>query len=351
MRETHETWLKTLTQLPTAAGCEQRVVRWIEQWAAKCDDVSMRRDRFGNVMLARRGVRAGRPIIFAAHMDHPAFVVTEVEDARHVIAAFRGGVRESYFLSSPVRLHHGADKPARGRVEAFVERKPAESWGGDDSAKRLRISFTRDVAAAVGYILTWDVGRARIVKDRLRAPACDDLAGVAAALAAFDAYLAIDDPISDIRVLLTLAEEVGFVGAIAACGSGIIPKTSRIIALENSKSFAESPIGAGPIVRVGDFTSIFNADLTYRISRIAQGLADEAADFRWQRKLMPGGTCEASAYQEYGYAATCLCLPLGNYHNMNERTGRIAAETISVRDFHGLVKLLEACGARLDDAR
>jgi len=77
-------------------------------------------------------------------------------------------------------------------------------------------------------------------------------------------------------------------------------------------------------------------------------MAEADDSFRWQRKLMPGGTCEASAFLSYGYTSTCLCLPLGNYHNMNERTGRIAAETISVSDFDGLVRLLVEIGRRLD---
>ena len=113
-------------------------------------------------------------------------------------------------------------------------------------------------------------------------------------------------------MLLTRGEEVGFLGAIGACKAGTIPRAGRIIALENSKSFAESPIGSGPIVRVGDRTSTFDPDLTYRIGRIAADITAADSTFRWQRKLMPGGTCEASAYQAYGYTATCLCLPLGN---------------------------------------
>ena len=33
---------------------------------------------------------------------------------------------------------------------------------------------------------------------------------------------------------------------------------------------------------------------------------------------MPGGACEATAFSAYGYESTCLCLPLGNYHNMHD---------------------------------
>ena len=64
---------------------------------------------------------------------------------------------------------------------------------------------------------------------------------------------------------------------------------------------------------------------------------------------MPGGTCEASTFSAYGYESTCLCLPMGNYHNMVDidgvlagaRPARVGSEYISVEDFHGLVELLD----------
>ena len=65
---------------------------------------------------------------------------------------------------------------------------------------------------------------------------------------------------------------------------------------------------------------------------------------------MPGGTCEATAYHTLGCAATCVCLPLGQYHNMNERTGRISRETISLRDYDALLRLLVELGRRLPRA-
>jgi endoglucanase len=155
-------------------------------------------------------------------------------------------------------------------------------------------------------------------------------------------------PPTDVRLLLTRAEEVGFAGAIAACGSGLIPHDALLINLENSKSDpTDSPIGGGPIVRVGDRQSTFDPDATYRLGRLAQHLADQPSPqgqtpFAFQRKLMPGGICEASAFVAWGYRAGALCLPLGNYHNMDETTGRIAAEHIALADFDRLVTLLTA---------
>ena len=71
---------------------------------------------------------------------------------------------------------------------------------------------------------------------------------------------------------------------------------------------------------------------------------------------MPGGTCEATAFSTYGYRSTCLCLPLGNYHNMididavlaGQRPARVGPEYISVADYHGLIDMLTVCAEGLD---
>src|SRR5690606_37731588 len=102
---------------------------------------------------------------------------------------------------------------------------------------------------------------------------------------------------------------------------------SRLIALENSRAFPDSPIHAGPIVRVGDRVSVFSPELTGAVAQVAQTIAGGPATptasqkqsdmptWKWQRKLMAGGACEASVFCAMGYQATCVCLPLGNYHN------------------------------------
>ncbi len=357
MRTKHEKYLLELTALPTATGREQSVIAWVERWARRRKTVDLSRDRFGNLLLKRIGARSRKPIFFTAHMDHPAFVVVEQLGPRSLIAEFRGGVDDPYFVGSRVRLHSGEQDSRPGRVTRL---DPPTKPGTD---KRVLIELTKPADAKPGDILTWHLPAPRITRSRLRAPACDDLAGVAAAIAAFEQLNKIhskqtapDPPSSsgspgspDVRVLLTRAEEVGFIGAIAACKSGIIPKAARLVALETSKTFPDSPIGAGPIVRVGDRTSSFDPDLTYRISQIAQHIQQQDPAFHWQRKLMPGGTCEATAFQTLGFTATCLCLPLGNYHNMNADTASIDSEIISLSDYHSLIRLLIQVGRSLDD--
>ena len=73
--------------------------------------------------------------------------------------------------------------------------------------------------------------------------------------------------------------------------------------------------------------------------------------WKWQRKLMPGGACEATVYCAFGYESTCVCLPLGNYHNQNEAKKKIDSETVAASDYDNLVKLLAALGQRLNDTK
>lgn len=360
MNAKHEKYLLDLTGLPTATGHEDHVIAWVENWARRKKSVCLQRDRYGNLLLKRSEARSRKPIIFTAHMDHPAFVVVKQLEPRRLLAHFRGGVQDDYFVHTRVKLHLGGLEPVRGRVVNLDQpRLPVLD-------KQVTIELTRTVVAEPGDILTWDLPAAKITRGRLHAPACDDLAGVAAALAAFEVLLK-GKPKADVRVLLTRAEEVGFIGAIGACMSGIMPKAARLIALETSKSFADSPIGGGPIIRVGDRTSSFDPDLTYRISQIAQHVQQNDPAFQYQRKLMPGGTCEATVYQTLGYTATCLCLPLGNYHNMcpeQEKTEKrrpkrvkastrpkacIGSEVIAIADYHGLIRLLVKTARCLDD--
>lgn len=347
-RRRFEQWLLEVTSIPTAAGREHRVVAWVDRWVSKRRNLSARRDRSGNIVIRIKGATSGRPVLLTAHLDHPAFVVKRVIDRRTLELEFRGGVGDGYFAGGRVLVYDRDDIAHRGRITELRQGSPFKEV--TVRLGRLCESVERD---DVG---TWDLKPAHVKRGLVHAPACDDLAAVAAALSAID-VLRKRKGVGDVRVLLTRAEEVGFVGAIRACESGIIPRRAKVIALENSRSFAESPIGGGPIVRVGDRISIFHHGLTYEVCRIAEQLATKSSGFQWQRKLMPGGACEATAFIAFGYESTCICLPLGNYHNMgdldavlakkNTKPPRIAAEVISIEDYHGLIDLLVSCGLKL----
>lgn len=382
-RAQHEQWLRELTAIPTAAGHEQRIVKWVGNWVKRRPKrrpkLELQQDKAGNLLIAprgrgtnarsRKGRRArvsrqggGDPLYITAHLDHPAFVVRHIAGPQLIELEFRGGVSEPYFHDAAIEIFDAADRAHEARIIHV-----------DSQAKPFRRVGAR-LGKATRTIAPGDIGR-WILEDHTSLPtiehgllhthACDDLAAVVAALAALDVIIRQRSRApANIGVLLTRAEEVGFIGAIAACKQRSIPKSARLICLENSRSFAESPIGGGPILRVGDKMSVFEPTLTNRIGAIIAEHAKAHPQFKWQRKLMPGGTCEATTFSAFGHQSTCLCLPLGNYHNMIDidgvaadgsagarRPARVGPEFISISDFHGLVEMLVVIAQQIDSAK
>lgn len=353
-------WALQLCDLPTAAGREDKVIEWVRSWCSQRDDLVLTTDEAGNLHVAfRQPATHGRaPVYFTAHLDHPAFVIDRVVAPTAVHASFRGGVLAPYFPGASVAFHT-AGGVATGRIAHSVD--PAHP-----AFQTYLIELNEPSRAArPGDVGVWDLPPGEAADGMLRVLACDDLAALAAALGAMDRLRALraagEGPGEDVRLLFTRAEEIGFIGAIAACRLGAMPPDARVVALENSRSFDDSPIGGGPIVRVGDRMSVFSSTLTAACAERAEHLAQTVApsgSWKWQRKLMGGGACEATVFQANGYDATCLCLPLGNYHNMANLTAVQAAkgptneavvdrEYVSISDFHGLIDLLVACGRDL----
>ena len=336
-RSTAEKWLHQLTHLATAPGIEDEVIAWVERWASRRDDLKLEHDSGGNLLITQEGPKSLAPLLAVAHMDHPAFVITGV-DGRVARFEFRGGVTAPYFENATVEIVSQSNG-ARAKVVGYE----SESQTGE-----LRLSGEGAIEA--GDIAMFQMPKGRAPSGRFRAPACDDQAGVAAALAALDKCRR-DPALRHFGVLLTRAEEVGMVGAIHAARHRTIPDDSRLISIETSRELVNARIGDGPVVRTGDRSTVFDRDMTNRISR---GAASQGIPH--QRKLMDGGGCEATAFGAYGYQATGLCLCLGNWHNRGnldavERGGGEAKpmlEEVSLADFHGLIDLLVMAASAVD---
>lgn len=192
---------------------------------------------------------------------------------------------------------------------------------------------------------TWKVEAYRRRGSRIHARACDDLAGVAAVLAALDALR--DAPVR-VHGLFTRAEEGGFHGAIAAAHAGTIPRDVVILAVETSAwKGTRARMGRGAVVRVGDKVAIFDPHVHQWLWGVARDLAAKGP-WKYQRDLLDGGTTEATYYLAAGFRAMGLSLPLGNYHNRKGER-QIAPEIIDEGDAASLARLLIECATRIRD--
>ncbi len=268
---------------PTAPFHEGAVRREIRALLADCPHVALTEDRFGNLLAHYRRGRGAARFAFAAHMDHPAYVGRE----------FLGGVPERYLKKKPTTRKFG------------------------------------------GFRM-WDLPACELRAGRIRSRACDDLIGCAAIVAALR-ELECTGAQCAAWGLFTRAEEVGFVGAIELAKSGRMPKSVTVVSLETSSVMGGSvKIGGGPIIRVGDRTSVFDSAATAQLQAAAK-----TAGITHQRALMQGGTCEATAYALYGYRTAAMCVALGNYHNCGPGD-RIAPEFVSLEDSLGMARLCVA---------
>ncbi len=336
MRESHRRLLLDLLSLPTSPFHEHAVIACIRGWAAGRPGIKLTADRYGNLRLdLRRGGRGPTPDFFlSAHLDHPGFAAVRMLDDHRLEARWHGGVQPDFFREARVRFHSNR-RWVRGRIDSYE----VTDVMGRQRISTAVVSVSRPVAVeAVGM---WDLPNPTIRGSRLFARGCDDIAGVAGALAALDVLHDLGKPVH-MGVLLTRAEEVGFAGAIAACRSSLLPKKARVLSVECSPVQPGVQMGGGPVVRVGDRMSVFDNGMIAWCHQVGEALARTTPDFAFQRKLLDGGSCESTAYLEYGRRTTGLSLPLGNYHNMDHRAGRIAPEYIDLKDFDRLVCWLVA---------
>lgn len=294
--------------------------------------VPFKRDRFGNVLARWQTGARVRPVVLAAHMDHPGFEILRPRGRMRWEVRFRGGVPPQYFRNNvPVRLMPGALK---GRLA--VPRKA-------NSGKYEIISL--QAAAASPRFAVWDLIDFELRDGNIVGRACDDLVGVACAL---DALVQLKRSRAKVNVIgaFTRAEEVGFHGALGISETRSLPKGALVISLETSRELPGVTMGKGVIIRTGDKSSIFDSDATRFLTEVASDLHKEDSGFEFQRGLMSGGTCEATAYQEYGYQSAAVCVALGNYHNCGEKN-KIAAEYVNAEDARGMSQLLQGAARQV----
>lgn len=132
--------------------------------------------------------------------------------------------------------------------------------------------------------------------------------------------------------LFTTAEETGFMGTLGFLRDAPIPTSMKFISLEASREMDGAFIGHGPVIRQGDRRILFDQKMTELIERAAKGK-------KYQKRVMTGGSCEASAFSAYGFKVSGMALPLGNYHNQ-KKNGRPGPEIIALKDLEIAVEIL-----------
>ena len=197
MSKVHLEILQKLVNLPTAPFVETHVIRHIEDFVSRRPRLRVRRDRFGNMLVKYEPTRKTksklRPVLFAAHMDHPGFVATKMVDERRVYADFRGWVQRPYFDKAKIRFFSdGQWVPAT--IEKVIMDSPSNA-NARRAASSARAFGTHAPSGVIAVVKSpvkpdspgmWHIKDAMIRGNRIHARVCDDIAGLAAIICMLD---------------------------------------------------------------------------------------------------------------------------------------------------------------------
>ncbi|ROR32723.1 endoglucanase [Inmirania thermothiophila] len=333
--------LAALLACPTAPTREEAVAAWAAGWL-EAAGVPWCRDAVGNLLVGEASPAAWRArvrvhgVVACAHMDHPGLVGRRWRRDGTLEARWLGGGPLGRLAGARVWLAAGGRILARG-----VVREAGRPGRGGTPLRVVPDEPLERPAAALSGGLDFEPAAWRRGA-RLYARAFDDLAGVFAVVCAAVRRRRAPPP-----GLLTRAEEVGFVGLVGHLERHGPLEDAVLVSLEASAAGPGARPGGGPVVRLGDRSMVFDPGGCEALARLARRVLGAGG---FQRRLMDGGTCEATAAQAWGGAAAGLAVPLVRYHNQGA-DGAPAPESVHVADLAGLVRLVAALGrAGLDVA-
>lgn len=290
-------------------------------------------------------------VVFVAHLDHPGIVITKFthrngrvlahgnwlgggpmdirnfevkvfSDANAMLTLYGKVLKHTKGPRGPARIEIEIAPSAMARAACTARGlKSLGPWGACLWYSRQGVS--KGIARKNGLLVT---------------KAADDLVG---ACAAIEALRRSGSPRGTV-VLLTRAEESGFHGALAVIRGRLLNhKRAQVVSIETSAQLPGAELGKGPVVRLGDRSTIFTPRLVHWVQEAAINLAKRDRSFRYQRRVMDGGSCEATAFNAFGFEVAGLSTPLKNYHNQS-KSGRPLPEAVALADVEQLASLL-AC--------
>lgn len=348
--------LHQLLSCPTAPYREFHVATFVKKFLEQ-EEIPYMVDAIGNIVVGAdskenyiRKVKnsSKEPLrFFIAHMDHPGFHGQKWLNNKTLLVKWLGGTPRRFLNGAKVWLATqdgvvgegviqkaklNAHKSALEESQVVVKKWNRDFQGLKNDAKALYGGFAFSSPV-------WEK------KQVIYTKAADDLVGVFSILTLAKK---LNKKHNRFLGLISRAEEVGFIGTIGHFELGWLnPKKDSVVvvSLETSRTLPGALIGKGPIVRLGDRATPFDPGLIQVLTQLAQSKLPKG----FQRRIMDGGTCEATAAIAFGFKAMGISIPLGNYHNQSFEGGPEsrgewgpAPEFVHTKDIEGMLTLCES---------
>ncbi len=354
MENLREKLLHRILTQPTSPFREARVIATILD-ILKSESVPHFVDPVGNIIIGVSSeieyldlvqMPSTEPVrVFIAHMDHPGFHGVQWKSPTELAIQWHGGSPTQHLEGAKVWLSDRTGWSTEGKMSQACLHPSGRAIDSaliilEDSEVSQKLTDPTQIYGGFGFRSPWwQEGELIYTK------AADDLVGSFAVVSlAIDLWKVKSNPPPFIG-LLTRAEEVGFIGAIGHFELNWLQRAKRpvlCVSLEASRTLPGAEMGKGPVVRLGDKFTVFDSGALKIFSELAQTRLPD----QHQKRIMDGGTCEASAATVYGFPSIGISVPLGNYHNQSFEGGPDSAprlgpapEFVHRQDIVGLIQL------------
>ena len=318
--------LKTMLSAFGPTGQETAVAQAIKKLLdGKVD--AMRTDVMGNLIVEKKGRADGKTIMFSAHMDHIALVVTDIEDTGFLRVTNVGGISLDMTKTRHVVFGNGVHgvavcQPTKGETAGlqhlFVD------IGAQDRAEAETMVNLGDVCVYAPECFP-------LGKYRYASPAMDDRCACALLV---ELLLQVKKPRNTIVGVFSVQEEVGLRGATTAAYQ-VAPDLGVGI---DVTAWGDTPETKLPAVKLGAGAAIKFMDrsmIATPMVRDALIAAAEKANVPYQREVLPFGGTDGAAIQHArgGIPSGTLSIPCRYVHS--------ACETIDMRDMESALAILK----------
>ncbi|MBQ4089653.1 MAG: M20/M25/M40 family metallo-hydrolase [Clostridia bacterium] len=317
--------LKKLLAAYGATGREENVAGVIAEMIKPYVD-EMRIDALGNLIAVRHG--EGKKLMFAAHMDHIGFVVTDIDENGFLRVFNVGGINMFNSMNRHVVFANGVNGVISCESDGVTSRDITKMFidigakNREEAAAKIKLG---DVAVYAPDF--FDLG-----EDMIAGPAMDNRVGCAVLVGML---MNVKERKNELVAVFTTQEEVGLRGARAAAYD-LDPDYGIALDVTLCGDTPKGPkiavkAGEGPTVKIMDSSLICSP-------KMVRIMEDAAArnDIKYQREVLTAGGTDASAIQltRGGVAAGVVSIACRYVHS--------ACEAISISDVEGGVKLLTA---------
>ena len=298
--------LQTLCTLDAPSGREAAVREYIlEQLRQSSVDMDVQVDALGNILVQVTGrKRAVRRVMFAAHMDEVALMITGITQDGYLRFEPIGGIDPQVLFGAHVRI---------GSVRGVIGGKAVHQCSAKER-ESVPKSLLIDIGAqdkqqaeqmvSVADTAVFDAQQATLAGGLFRSRAIDDRAGCALLL-----HLLKETPEYDILVAFTVQEEVGLRGAKIAARR---VKPDMAIILDTTTANDMGMVDSHKqVTRCGDGPALTIMDRRAIIPQKMRKIALDAAEKRGipvQMKRGNSGGTDAGEIHLTGAGVECLVI-------------------------------------------